>query len=124
MDSLQGNRHAQQSVGRERLSIPTRSRTPCSESTTADTTSAAVRYVINVTAAVDPNYNLAYVPGTHIVTSTLPLIEYLGAPSNADDIGSADCDTQDELQNDVRFTRNFNLLQIENRGIRFPPGAK
>lgn len=75
------------------------------------------RYVINVTGAVDPNYNLAYVPGTLIVTSTMPLIEYWGALSNTDDIGSADCDAQNERQNDVRFTRNSNLLQIENRGI-------
>jgi hypothetical protein len=97
-------------------------RTQPTLSTTADTTSAAGTYAIDVSGAVDPNYKFTYVPGTLIVT--MPLLDYLGALSDADDVGSADRNVRDERQNNARFSRKAPQLQIENRGMRLPTGVK
>lgn len=67
---------------------------------------------------MDPNYTFTYVPGTLIVTSTMPVRDYLGALSSVEDIGSADHNWRDERQNNVRFARNYLLLQIIKGGIR------
>jgi hypothetical protein len=91
-------------------------------STTADTTSAAGSYAIDVSDAVDPNYTFSYVPGTLIVTNPVPLLDYLGVLSYADDVGSADRNEQEEAGMDERFARN-NLL-LKNLGMRLPAGVK
>jgi hypothetical protein len=52
------------------------------------------------------------------------LPEYVGALSDADDIGTAGRDEREERQNGQRFMRNHLLLHIKNHGIKLPAGVK